>query len=332
MFKKIKKHWYIFLIVLGIAIFTYYKISAKTVAQNKKETYAVKKNNLTETLSLSGKIAANEAVTIRFQTSGRLSWIGVKEGDYVKKYQMIAALDQRETEKNLKKYLNTYLDTRWDFDQTKEDYKDKAISTAMQRIIDQAQFALDNSVLDVEIKNLAIEFSNLFTPIEGIITRVDAPFAGVNITPATAEFEIVNPESIYFSVNADQNEVINLKEKDKGEVIFDSFPDKTYSGEVTSISFSPKTGETGTVYEVKLSIPKIEGLRLGMTGDVDFITKERKNVLNIPTSFINKDSNGDYVYVLIKEKKQKRYVKIGDEIDGQTIIKTGLSEGETIYD
>jgi len=334
MFKQLKKRWYLVILVLAIVgFFIYRSTTTKTTSKAKEESHTVKKRDLTETLSLSGEIDAEETATLRFQTSGRLSWVGVKVGDYVKKYQMIAALDQRETEKTLKKYLNTFLDTRWDFDQTKDDYKDKAISVAMQRIIDQAQFALDNSVLDVELKNLAVEFSNLFTPIEGIVTKVAAPFAGVNITPATAEFEIVNPKTVFFSVAADQTEVTKLHEGLPGELVLDSYPDKIIKTKINFISFTPKSGETGTVYEIKTSINEDNDnyqYKIGMTGDVNFVLSERKNILAIPTNFINSEDSKKYVYKMINGKKTKTYIKIGDEIDSYTIIKKGLEEGDLL--
>lgn len=333
MIGKLKKHWYLIIIAVIVVVFIYrFTINKATAKTKKEETYIVQKQDLTEALTLSGKIDAEEATALRFQTSGRLSWVGVKEGDFVKKYQLIAALDQRETEKTLKKYLNTYLDTRWDFDQQKDDYKDKAISTAMQRVLDQAQFALDNSVLDVEIKNLAVEFSNLFTPIEGIVIKVDAPFAGVNVTPTGAEFEVVNPKTIFFSVSADQTEVTKLHEGLNGEIVLDSYPDKTLKTKVRFISFIPSTGETGTVYEIKTTIDEDNDnyqYKMGMTGDVNFILNKKKS-LAIPTNFINSENGKKYVYKVINGKKTKIFIKTGDEYDSYTEVKNGLKEGDLL--
>ena len=99
-FKYIKKHWVISLAIVFFIGFVIYK--QLTPAKTEGETsYKIKKQNLKESLTFSGEINANEKVTLRFQTSGRLSWVGVKEGDFVKKYQTIASLDQREVKKKL---------------------------------------------------------------------------------------------------------------------------------------------------------------------------------------------------------------------------------------
>ncbi len=82
-----KKKWYVVVIILVIIGLVYFKIgsNAKGAKNGKKQTsYVVKRQNLKETLSLSGSIDAEEKATLRFQSSGRLSWVGVKEGDYVR--------------------------------------------------------------------------------------------------------------------------------------------------------------------------------------------------------------------------------------------------------
>ena len=69
------------------------------------ETFTVAKSTLKETLTISGQIDAEEKVTLTFPTGGKLYWVGVKEGDYVEKYQGIASLDQRDLEKRLETSL-----------------------------------------------------------------------------------------------------------------------------------------------------------------------------------------------------------------------------------
>ncbi|MFA5770235.1 MAG: efflux RND transporter periplasmic adaptor subunit [Patescibacteria group bacterium] len=332
--KFFKKRWYLILIVVLIASFIFYKKSTATAAKNKVDSYVIKRENLKEILTLSGEIDASEKATLKFQTSGRLAWVGVKEGDYVKKYQGIASLDQRDVKKTLEKKLLAFSKTRWDFDQTKDDNKD-VLTDKIKRVLDKAQFDLTSSILDVELQNLTLEYSYLSSPIEGIVTHVSVPFAGVNVTPAGADFEIVNPKTLYFSVAAEQGDVINLREGAAGEISFDAFPEKKFKADLYYVSFSPKSGETGTVYELRLKLnDQVQALplRLAMTGDVDFLIKEENNVLSVPSSFIKKDGKGSYVYSGNPSKKVKKYIEISEEIDGKYIITNGLQEKEIIYD
>ncbi len=336
-----KKRWYLILIVALIIGFIFYKIRSTTSAKNKVDSYTIRRENLKEVLTLSGVVDASEKVSLKFQTSGRLAWVGVKEGDYVKKYQTLAVLDQRDIKNRLQKYLNTYVNSRLGFEQTKDDNWNKqydlseTVRNSAQRILQENQNTLNNSVLDVELQSLSIEYANLYTPIEGIVTHVSVPFAGVNITPAGADFEVVNQKTLFFSVAAEQGDVINIKEGATGDISFDAFPEKKFQANLYYISFSPKTGETGTVYELRLKLndQALElPLKLSMSGDVDFLIKEEKGVLSAPSTFIKKDKKGDYVYVGKPDRKIKKYINISQEIDGKYVITNGLQEKEVIYD
>jgi RND family efflux transporter MFP subunit len=341
MIKFLKKRWYLILFGILILSFVLYKNNTASKAKNKVDSYTIKRENLKEVLTLSGEIDAEEKASLKFQTSGRLAWVGVKEGDYVKKYQTLASLDQRDIKNRLTKYLNTFSTTRNDFEQTIDDNWNLqydlsgSIRREAERVLKNNQFDLENAVLDVEYQNLSLEYANLWTPIEGVVTHISTPFAGVNVTPAGAEFEIVNPKTLFFLVSAEQGDVINLQEGAVGKISFDAFPEKKFKASVYYISFSPKDGETGTVYELRLKLDdeamKLP-LRLSMSGDVDFVVKEEDRVLSVPSSFIKKDSKGDYVYVGSPDKKVKKYIDISQEIDGKYVITNGLQEKEVIYD
>lgn len=331
--KFFKKYWWSLIVIL-ILIFYFFP--------NKKpqlKTYTVKKQNIKEEITLSGKINALEKANLRFQTSGRLAWVGVKLGDKVKKYQTIASLDQRDLKNRLEKYLNNYTINRLNFDRSQEvnwnnqfDLSE-SIRKDTELLLKENQYNLNQTVLDVEYQNLMIEYANLFSPIDGIVTKIDVSTPNINITPAGAEFEIVNPNTLYFQASADQTEVIKLYENQKGEIIFDSYPDKKINGKITYIGFTPKTDESGTVYEIRISFDdKDFHLKMGMTGDISFTTKERKNVIVIPKAFIKKDKEGYFVNIQEKNNIRKQYIKTDEEIDGQVIVKEGIKEKDIVVD
>lgn len=335
----IKKRWYILLIlVIGVGFYLYQQKTAEA-KKAKDSIYIIKRQDLKETLDLSGEIQADEHVVLRFATSGRLSWVGVKVGDKVKKYQTLASLDQREVRKNLQKKLLAYAQTRNSFDQTGDDNQrvgdqpNNDVGDEMKRLLENAQYGLDSSVLDVEISNLALEYSNLFTPIEGVVTRVDSKYAGVNITPSQAEFEIINPDTLFFTFTADQTEITKLADGMKGKMTLDAFPDEVKTGSVYYISYTPKAGETGTVYEARMRISSENSLqyRYGMTGDVSFILSEENNVIAIPSNYVKSDKKGKYIMKMIGEKQEKTYLTVGPEIDGSYEVRKGLEEGDKIY-
>lgn len=340
MISFLKKRWYVIVILcIGLGFYLYQQKTTQAKVE-KEKTHVVARQDMKELLSLAGQIGADEHVVLRFPTSGRLAWVGVKEGDVVKKYQSLATLDQRELKKNLQKKLLSYAQTRNTFDQSGSDNQrigdqpttDWGLGDKMKRLLENAQYTLDSSVLDVELTNISLEYSNLFTPIEGIVTRVDSQYAGVNITAAQAEFEIINPNTLYFSFTADQTEVTKLVEGMKGEINLDSFPDSTKKGALYYVSYTPKTGESGTVYEgrVRIADSSTTHYKFGMTGDVSFVLSEKNNVVVVPDKLVKSEGDKKFVWKKVNNNQIKTYIKTGLETDGVVEVLSGVEAGDIV--
>lgn len=65
----------------GGAVYTKKQQAAKTASAI--QTAAVKRTTFTKIITSSGKTKANKTAELKFQTSGKLIWVGVKEGDQV---------------------------------------------------------------------------------------------------------------------------------------------------------------------------------------------------------------------------------------------------------
>lgn len=329
------KRWYVIVILLLIGGYFLYRAQSSSSSEEQK-TYTIKRETLRQTLSVSGEMNVEEQVSLKFQSGGRLAWVGVKEGDYVKKGTGIASLDQRQLEKTLQKYLNTYSKQRQSFEQTVDNNDQLTLSLSQdlrnqaQRLIDQGQLDLNNTVIDVEVQTLAKENAYLSSPIDGVVTRVDAPKAGMNVS-ITDQYEIINPDTMYFSIAVDQTDVVKMTIGQRGKIILDAFPDGALYGTVTSIGFIPESDETGTTYEVKMMLDSYSFVpRVGMTGDVEFVMNELPNAIAAPLEYVEETDDKAYVYKKIDSKFQKVEVTLGQEYDGMVEIKQGLYGGDII--
>ena len=149
MFKFLKRRWYFVLgVVIILAAIFIRNQSSSLSKEEKPKTYKVKKETLQVTLSLSGEVDAEEKAILKFQTSGRLVWVGVKEGDYVNKYQTLASLDQRDLKNRLTKYLNTYSKQRNTFDETKDDNWNQQFAFS-ESLRNEAKRVLENNQYDL---------------------------------------------------------------------------------------------------------------------------------------------------------------------------------------
>lgn len=332
----LKRHWKK-LVALGavllVGFLVYFLWYLPSQAQT-AETTTVKQGDLKEELTIPGEIDAEEHAVLQFQTAGQLSWVGVKVGDTVKKYQGVASLDTRSVQKNLQKALEAYKQDRNAHEQSKDDYDDST-NDEFRRLMENAQAGLNSAVLDVELQDLALKYANIWSPIDGLVVRVETPHTGVNIIPSQAEFEIINPNTIFFKATADQTEVSKINEGDAVELVLDAFPEDSFKGTVKKIAFIPTINDSGTNYEVEISMQKGNfgnKYKIGMTGDATFITKERQNALFVPIKFVKQEGSKKYLSVKRGDKIEKSFITTGIETDNDVEVKTGVKKGDVVID
>jgi len=305
----------------------------------KDEIVSPKVIDLDETINLAGKIDALSKAEVRFQTSGRLAWVGVKVGDSVRKWQSLASLDKIELKKSLQKQFNDYKSQLDTFQDTQDQYKtikeNNNITDEMQRILNRSQNGLNNSVIAYELADLAVKYATIWSPINGIVVGVDQPNPGINITPATAAFYIIDPNSIYFKSEIDEEDVARIYVGQKTQITIDTFPDNIFESEISYISFSPVVGQASTVYEVrfKLDIDNQDlKYRLGMNGDASILISQAPKALVLPLEAVNQDADGKYyVYTLNSQSQvEVKNITTGIETDDNIQIISGVSQDEKI--
>ncbi|MCJ7793141.1 MAG: efflux RND transporter periplasmic adaptor subunit [Candidatus Marinimicrobia bacterium] len=340
--KKYKIHFSIgiavFIILLAILPPRIKKIVAGPMGEY--ETTTVKTTDLIQSVSASGEVASQEQVTLKFQTSGLLVWLGVKEGDQVQKWQGIASLDQRQLEMTLKKELNDYMNERWDFDQTREDYQitndnlsKYTLTNEIRRILEKAQFDLNNTIIDVEIADLAKKLATLSSPIEGIVTEIEPAVAGINVTPTSAYFTIANPGLMKFVADIDESDIGKIALGQKVILTLDAYPEEEFEGEITHIAFAAMTTSGGgTAFSVDITLPEnLETkFKVGMNGDTEIITAEKSEVISVPTEALKIKDGVTYIQIIEGRSLKEVEVKTGLESETQVEIISGLNEGQLV--
>jgi len=296
----------------------------------------IEKGTVREELILSGEIKAEEHAKLSFLSSGELDLVSVTEGEAVKKGQNLARLD---TTILYQAYLSADADLRrYDAskDKTYDDVQghksDETYAQIETRTITETNRDKAYNAYVAAQKNLAN--ATLRAPFDGIVTSITHPFTGVNTSLTESQIELVNRDTIYFEVSADQSEVMEISQGQKVIVVLDSLSDKEYEGKVDYVSLTPKAGEVGAVYRVKVvlseNLEDADNFRIGMTGDAKFILSQNEDVLFVPTRFINSDLNGRFVN--LGKTNNKVYIETGLEGEERTEVKGDIKEGDTVYD
>lgn len=293
--------------------------------------------DIQNSITLTGFVDAQDKAILRFQTSGKLTWVGAKVGDRVKRWQAIASLDKQDLTKRFQKEANDYLTNRSTFEDLQDQYQstrdNHLITDEIQRILDRQQYSLNNAVLDYELADLAVKYATISSPINGIVTSIDTPNPGINVSPTTSAFTIVDPDSIFFSTEIDEEDVNKLSIDQSAQITIDSFPDNLIDSKIFYISFEPIAGKSSTVYLVKLKLDIDNSdltYRLGMNGDANIVLQQAKDSLTVPFEAIVEIEDQKYVLIKLDKTSQLIQVKTGIESDDYIQILEGLTGNEQI--
>jgi len=336
------RYFLVFTILISVTFLLRHQITASTQSipkyNPKKDTlFTPQIQTIQDTLTLAGSIDSSSVANVRFQNSGKLVWVGVKVGDRVKKWQALASLDKNELKKNLSTQYNDYRTRLGEFQDTQDTYKNTRekylVTDTISRILDRTQYSLNRSVIDYEIADMAIKEATIYSPLSGIIVAIDQPLAGVNITPATATFTIIDPNSLYFKSEIDQEAVTKIKSEEPVSIKLDSYPNLNIESKVTYVAFTPVVGQSSTVYEIRFELPLLNNdlnYRIGMDGDVNIVLAEAQNTLTIPTDAINDDNGKIFVYLKSGSELKRKDIKIGIENDTTTQVTEGLTINDQV--
>lgn len=330
-----------------IIITVYYFGSKKLVSSSDSPSTTIASVKfVNSTITANGSVTAQNRATLNFQTSGKLIYLPFKEGDTISAGRAIARLDTYALQRQLTTALNNYRTNRNTFDQTQQNSQDNVLKTqiaptytyentfgnavvvndAIKRIVDQSQASLDNSVINVELANYALQLSTLTSPLNGIIIRQDVTVPGVNITPSTT-FVVADPDTMVFRANIPTENIYYVSVGNTVTLAIDGIPDKL-TGTVVKIYPSKVTLSNGqAVYQVDIASDALKKqAKFDVTGTV-IINTNSENVALVPAWTV---LSGKYIWVDNNGTPTLKQVTAGKIHDNEIEIIDGLTPTDKI--
>ena len=113
-----------------------------------------------------------------------------------------------------------------------------------------------------------------------------------------------------------------------------TLPDKTLDGKVSSVASvtRPAGWWTGNVvkYDTIVELPSLEGLKPGMTAEVEVIIDRHEDVLTVPAAAVVETAEGDFCWVKTADGAERRSLELGDTDDSFIVVEAGLKEGDEV--
>lgn len=113
-----------------------------------------------------------------------------------------------------------------------------------------------------------------------------------------------------------------------------SLPDRKLAGEVITVAevAEPAGWWTGNVvkYDTIIQLPNVEGLRPGMSAEVEILISEHKDVVTVPVAAVIETEEGFFCWVKNQNEVKRRPLQVGDSNDVFIVVEAGLKEGDEV--
>lgn len=313
-----------------------------TVAQAVRKTVPIQ-------LHAIGTVEAHSTVSVKSQIDGRIAAVYFREGQTVMKGDLLVQIDPRPFEAALNQAEADLARDRAQLMQASTDEKRYAYllqqGVGSQQQYDQAHAnaaALRGTVLAdeaaVQTVKINLGYTQIRSPIDG---RTGAlilhPGNLVKANDQSGVIVVINQvKPIYVDFNLPESDLVQVRRYMTGrQLAVAALPKGDPSGrpEFGSLSFIDNTvnANTGTFALKGLFANEDERLWPGQFVDATLTLSEQPDTIVVPSQAVQTGQDGSFVFVVGHDlSTQPRPVVVGDSLDGETVVKSGLKAGETV--
>jgi RND family efflux transporter MFP subunit len=310
-----------YIIWLGLAgvVLVYLLLRALFVHQKVAVT-RVQRGDLVTVVYATGTVGADSTATLRSESGGIVTYIGVQEGKSVKRGQILLRTDDANKRLGVEQANADLESAKIDLQNKTQNLERTAAlfksSSITQKTLDDARRDADLAKITLQRRKIALEIAEE----ELSNTVVTAPFSGVIIS-ATAKlgdyllpngvcFQMIAPSSILVEAQVDEQDFARVVKGQKCVVAFDAYGDQRFDGYVYRIV--PKTDEATKTSKVFVKLEDIpSGLNVGMTATVNIVSSRLHNALLVPRSAVKEVSDSSVVFSVEDGKVHEIKVGVG---------------------
>jgi len=354
-------------VVVAIAIMVFVNLKKSHGKTVEVTTTKVERGNLTKTVSGSGYVQPEVDVQISARISAEIIKLHVKEGEVVRKGQLLVELDSQvyeaykdKAESGVMSAQATLKKAEADYSRVSDLFKQSLASQAeldakeADRLLAESQLRQAQASLHEAQDNL--NKTRLLAPMDGVVTKLNKEEGEIAVGSqfqADPVMTVSDLSRMEVLAEIDENDVVLVSMNDATKIEVDAIPDTILDGVVSEIAHEATTRGRGTQeqvtnFEVKVAVTsKIAELRPGMSCTVDISTETHDSVLFVPIQCVTmreleadstanveknekEDKRHEVVFVVEEGVAKAVSVETGISDDTNIEIKSGLEEGQEV--
>jgi len=354
-------HWWVWLVIAAIVLvggFIYYRhrqaaneAAAKAKAAQQPRavpivTATAKKGDIGVYVEALGAVTPVYTVNVTSRVQGQVMNVYYKEGQMVRKGQPLLEIDPRpfqaaltQVEGQLEHDQALLAEARIDLDRYQQAFNRNAI--AKQQLDDQTQLVkqdegtVKNDQGQVANAQVNLAYTHITSPIDGRVgLRLVDPGNMVQANGTTPLVVVTQlaPITVIFSVAEDYLTQIQQQTRNGNKLAVDAYDrtQQTRIAEGTLLTIDNQIDTTTGTVKLRADFPNKDGaLFPNQFVNVRLLVTTQHNVTLIPTSGIQRNAQGAFVYLIQDQKATLRTVKVGTT-DGNITAVEGINPGDVV--
>ncbi len=290
------------------------------------EIQTVTQGPVADTFQTVGSIEAEWAVTVASEIDGKVMEVPFREGEKLRKGEVIARLDDSQLKAELERAEALRAQSRVTFDRVKR-ISEQGIESP--QALDDAAAALRVAEANEALAKTRLEKAVILAPFAGTAgTRKVNP--GAFIRPGTAITDLAKIDELRVRFSVPER---HLGEIERGkEVIVSSsaHPDLEHHGEVEIIEPLVDPGTRNGHIVARIDNPDGK-LRPGMSADVSLILGSRESAVTISSEAVFAEGENFWVFLVEDDDTvTRRALRLGVRLPGTIEVLEGVSPGDRV--
>ena len=304
-------------------------------------------------LTASGYVVARRKAAVASKGTGTLVFLGVDEGDKVKKGQIIARLEDSDVAASLERARENLRVAEADLNEAKQSLERTRI-LLKQELVAQADYDLadarykrvvatiDAAKFAVKEAQVAVDNTRIIAPFDGTVLKknadvgeIVAPLAGAASSKA-AVVTIADMSSLEVDADVSEANITRVTPEQACEITLDAYPQQRYPGYVTKIV--PTADRAKATVMVKIKFREYDQKVLPeMSAKISFLAAgagnspaQLKALLTVPAAAVATRNGRTVVYQTRDDRAVEVPVTTGQKLAGLIEITDGLKDGDKV--
>jgi RND family efflux transporter MFP subunit len=304
-------------------------------------------------LTASGYVVARRKAAVASKGTGTLVFLGVDEGDKVKKGQVIARLEDSDVVASRERARENLRVTEADLNEAKQNLErmrillEKELVAQAEYDIAEARYKRVVSTIDaarfgLREAEVAVDNTRIIAPFDGTVLKknadvgeIVAPLAGAASSKA-AVVTIADMSSLEVDADVSEANITRVNPEQACEITLDAYPQQRYPGYVTKIVPTADRAKATVLVKIKFReydqkvLPEMSAKISFLAVGADNSPADTKALLTVPASAVATRNGRTVVYQIRNDRAVEVPVTTGQKLAALIEITGGLKDGDKV--